>query len=38
MTCLLVEMATRSSHKPGKPRVKGRMSVDANAFTWNLYC
>ena len=32
MTYLLVEMATRPSHKPGKPRVKGCMSVDANVF------
>ena len=35
---MLVEMATRPSHKPGKPRAKGCMSVDANVFTWNLYC
>ena len=38
MTYLLMEMATRPSHKPGKPRVKGCMSVDASVFTWNLYC
>ena len=29
---LLVEMATRPSHKPGKPRDKGCMSVDANVL------
>ena len=29
---LLMEMATRPNHKPGKPRDKGCMSVDANVL------